>query len=394
MLNLTSPILSDGLTTRSISCPNYSLRGFVNPSSKPRPLTAKPHQEIKTPHLSAVAANATEPLLFSSRAHERDQKDRRDQKDKLVVIMGATGSGKSRLSVDLANIFSGEIVNSDKLQFYNGLEITTNQMTVQERQGVPHHLLGEVEPEDGELTAAEFRSAAARAISGIVSRGNLPILAGGSNSFVHALLAERWDPETYPFNGRGSICSDLRYDCCFIWIDVAPPLLFEYHSRRVDKMLERGMFEELAELYDPKNDPGESWTRIGLWKSIGVPEFDRYFRKYPPQKTREAANRDDWDAARKSAYDRAVREVKENTFLLAMKQIEKIQKLRSAGWDIRRVDAAAWFRSALSSPDGDGGSGGRRCKEIWEREILEPCVERVRDEVFCLGEKQMTATYY
>lgn len=126
--------------------------------------------------------------------------------------MGATGTGKSRLSVDLATRFSGEIINSDKIQIYNGLKIATNQITVPERCGVPHHLLGELPLDHGDLTASEFRSVASRSISEIASRGKLPIIAGGSNSFIHALLVERFDPETNPFSSKSSISSELRYD--------------------------------------------------------------------------------------------------------------------------------------------------------------------------------------
>lgn len=131
--------------------------------------------------------------------------------EKVIVIMGATGTGKSRLSVDLATRFSGEIINSDKMQVYKGLEITTNQISIPERCGVPHHLLGELPMDDGELTASKFKSMASQDISEIVSRGNLPIIAGGSNSFIHALLVDRFDPETYPFSSKASISSDLRY---------------------------------------------------------------------------------------------------------------------------------------------------------------------------------------
>jgi len=61
---------------------------------------------------------------------------------KVVFIMGATGTGKSRLSVDLATHFQGEIINSDKMQVYKGLEIVTNKITQTEKQGVRHYLLG------------------------------------------------------------------------------------------------------------------------------------------------------------------------------------------------------------------------------------------------------------
>ena len=63
-------------------------------------------------------------------------------KKKAIFIMGATGTGKSRLSVDLATHFRGEIINSDKMQVYKGLEIVTNKITHTETQGVRHYLLG------------------------------------------------------------------------------------------------------------------------------------------------------------------------------------------------------------------------------------------------------------
>ncbi|TMW80194.1 hypothetical protein EJD97_022977 [Solanum chilense] len=63
-------------------------------------------------------------------------------KKKVIFIMGATGTGKSRLSVGLATHFRGEIINSDKMQVYKGLEIVTNKITHTEQQGVRHYLLG------------------------------------------------------------------------------------------------------------------------------------------------------------------------------------------------------------------------------------------------------------
>ncbi|KAH0756745.1 hypothetical protein KY290_020238 [Solanum tuberosum] len=66
----------------------------------------------------------------------------KSSKKKVVFVMGATGTGKSRLSIDLAIHFQGEIINSDKMQVYKGLDIITNKITDIEKQGIPHHLLG------------------------------------------------------------------------------------------------------------------------------------------------------------------------------------------------------------------------------------------------------------
>ncbi|CAA7037308.1 unnamed protein product [Microthlaspi erraticum] len=283
--------------------------------------------------------------------------------------MGATGSGKSSLSVDLALRFKAEIINSDKMQFYDGLKVTTNQSTMAERREVPHHLLGELDPEDGEVTAAEFRNMAAQTISGITYRKKLPILAGGSNSYIHALLANSFDRESYPFSPSGSICSELRYDCCFIWIDVEQPVLFEYLSLRLDKMMKTGMFEEIAEFHRAKEAPNEP---LGIWKSIGVQEFDAYLKMYKWDN-----NVEKWDHVRKEAYKKAVRAIKENTFQLTKDQIKKIKKLRTAGWDIRKVDATASFREAIRAAK-EGDCGDEMQRKIWNKEVVEPCVEVVK----------------
>ncbi|ESQ54859.1 hypothetical protein EUTSA_v10026816mg [Eutrema salsugineum] len=293
-------------------------------------------------------------------------------KEKIVVIMGATGSGKSALSVDLALHFKAEIINSDKMQFYDGLKITTNQSTMDERRGVPHHLLGELDPEEGEVTAAKFRNMAAHAIAGITHRKKLPILAGGSNSYIHALLAKSYhDQGNYPFSKNGTICSELNYDCCFIWIDVAQPVLFEYLSLRLEKMMKTGMFEEIAEFHRTKKAPKEP-VAVGIWKAIGVQEFDDYLKTYKWDNDKE-----NWDPVRQEAFKKAVRAIKENTFQLTKDQIKKIRKLRTAGWEIRKVDATATFREAIrAAKERDRGDEMQRM--IWNREVVEPCVGIVK----------------
>lgn len=293
-------------------------------------------------------------------------------KDKVVLITGTTGTGKSRLSVDLATHFSAEIINSDKMQIYYGLEIATNLIPVHEQGGVPHHLLGEFRPEDGELTPAEFRSLATLSISKVVSSGKLPIIVGGSNSFNHALLAERFDPETDPFSpssSLSSICSDLRYKCCIFWVDVSEPVLFQHLCNRVDQMIESGLFEQLAAFYDPIRDSG---PRLGVRKTIGVEEFDRYFRVYPKER-----NKGMWDQGRKAAYKEAVKGMKERTCQLVKKQKEKIMKLIRGGWEIKRLDATAAIMAELNQSSAALGEG-MSSKEIWEKDIVEESVKTVK----------------
>ncbi|CAL0320798.1 unnamed protein product [Lupinus luteus] len=291
------------------------------------------------------------------------------RKDKVVVIMGATGSGKSRLSLDLSTLFFpfSEILNSDKMQVYSGLDITTNKIPLHQRRGVVHHLLGDVDPSAGEFSPSDFRHRAGEIISDVTNRRKLPIIVGGSNSFIHALLVERFDPELNVFDTESSspsslvISSELRYNCCFLWLDVSFPVLSEYLIKRVDDMLDSGMVDELAQFFDP--DATEEMNRTGLRKAIGVPELDRFFKEHPPGSIK------DEDRVRKGAYKEAVRAIKDNTCKLSKKQIRKILRLKRAGWDLQRIDATVAFTAALTSDDS--------WSDIWERQVLEPSVKIV-----------------
>ncbi|GAU12014.1 hypothetical protein TSUD_196380 [Trifolium subterraneum] len=102
--------------------------------------------------------------------------------------MGATGTGKSKLAIDIATHFQpAEIINSDKIQAYQGLDITTNKVTDEECRGVHHHLLGTVDP-NSNFTSNDFCEHATEIVDSIVGRNGLPIIAGGSNSYIEALV--------------------------------------------------------------------------------------------------------------------------------------------------------------------------------------------------------------
>ncbi|CAN1252405.1 tRNA dimethylallyltransferase 2 [Linum perenne] len=113
---------------------------------------------------------------------------RKEQKPKIVVIMGATGAGKSKLAVDLAAHFPIEIINADSMQVYRGLDVLTNKVPVDEQKGVPHHLLGTVNP-NVEFTAKEFRDSALHIINDIRSRNCVPVVVGGTNYYIQALVS-------------------------------------------------------------------------------------------------------------------------------------------------------------------------------------------------------------
>ncbi|GAB2280056.1 hypothetical protein Dimus_014695 [Dionaea muscipula] len=325
---------------------------------------------------SAALTTATKTTTAAAIDTRRSQLHRHRRREKLIVILGATGCGKSRLSIDLASRFPSEIINSDKMQVYRGLDITTNKIPLRDRFGVPHHLLGDFDSSLGDFTPTQYRSKASAAVNGIISRRNIPLVVGGSNSLVYALLADRFSTGSDVFRGSDPVLADFRYRCCFLWVDVSVPVLNQYLEKRVDEMLDSGMLDELARYYESEIEESEPGT--GLRKAIGVPEFERYFRMFTGGEGRARGTRcagrggdeDQDDGVRRAVYEEAVRAIKDNTTLLAKRQVEKILRLKSGGWDLKRLDATAAFSGAL-----DGGS---KQSEIWERQVVEASVKIVK----------------
>jgi tRNA dimethylallyltransferase len=105
----------------------------------------------------------------------------------LVVVLGPTASGKTSLSVALAERFHGEVVNCDSVAMYREFEIGTAKPSANERARVPHHLLDCVDP-TGYITGGEYARLARQALAEIKSRRNLPIVVGGTGLYLRALL--------------------------------------------------------------------------------------------------------------------------------------------------------------------------------------------------------------
>ncbi|MFC2068315.1 tRNA (adenosine(37)-N6)-dimethylallyltransferase MiaA [Chloroflexota bacterium] len=108
----------------------------------------------------------------------------------LVAIVGPTGVGKSRLALNLAQTFKGEIVSADSRQVYRHMNIGTAKPTPQEMSLVPHHLISIVNPDD-DFSLAQYQQLANRAISDIHRRGKLALLVGGSGLYVWSIV-EGW----------------------------------------------------------------------------------------------------------------------------------------------------------------------------------------------------------
>ena len=105
----------------------------------------------------------------------------------LVIIGGATGTGKSALSIELAKIISGEIISADSMQIYKGMDIGTAKITQEETRGIKHYLIDEEEP-DFDFSVFEFKTRAKKYIEEVYSRGKIPILVGGTGFYIQSVL--------------------------------------------------------------------------------------------------------------------------------------------------------------------------------------------------------------
>jgi tRNA dimethylallyltransferase len=114
-----------------------------------------------------------------------------------IAIIGATGTGKSALALDVAERLGGEIVNADAMQLYRGMDIGTAKLSVPERRGIPHHQLDILEVTET-ATVARYQQAAAADIEAIAGRGAVPIVVGGSMMYIQSLLDEWAFPATDP----------------------------------------------------------------------------------------------------------------------------------------------------------------------------------------------------
>lgn len=129
-----------------------------------------------------------------------------EEKRPLVILTGPTAAGKTHLSIALANMLSGEIISADSMQVYRHMDIGSAKVTKDEMEGVPHHLIDVLEPEE-EFNVAVFQQMAKKALEEIYSRGNIPIVAGGTGFYIQALL---YDIHFEDDTGEGPLRKELE----------------------------------------------------------------------------------------------------------------------------------------------------------------------------------------
>ena len=126
--------------------------------------------------------------------------DRIENMDKIVVIVGPTATGKTKLAVTLGKLLDGEVISADSMQLYRGMDIGTAKVTAEEMESVVHHMVDVAEPEE-EFSAARFVEMADPILVDILDRGKTAVVAGGTGLYVDSLSAGRTFAP-YPATGK------------------------------------------------------------------------------------------------------------------------------------------------------------------------------------------------
>lgn len=118
-------------------------------------------------------------------------------KDKLIVILGQTSTGKSGFAVDVAKMINGEIISADSRQVYKGMDLGTGKITKKEMRGVPHYLLDIAHPKKV-FTVSDFQKKARKSIKEIIEKGKVPIICGGTGFYIDSIINESSFPKVKP----------------------------------------------------------------------------------------------------------------------------------------------------------------------------------------------------
>ena len=230
---------------------------------------------------------------------------------KIIVIVGPTGVGKTKLSVKLAKKIKGEIINADSMQVYSGLDIGTAKIKEVEKDGVKHHLFDIVNVYDN-YTIYNYQKDARKTISDIVRKRKTPIFVGGSGLYIKAALYDyklvnekfhseftdltneeilneikKYHDTDIHVNNRKRLVRELNkiknnsnnisnineplYDIVIIGLTTDRNKLYKIIDERVDRMIKDGLIKEVKELYD------DNVRSKAIETGIGYKELYKYF---------------------------------------------------------------------------------------------------------------------
>ncbi|XP_059875969.1 tRNA dimethylallyltransferase isoform X1 [Delphinus delphis] len=217
----------------------------------------------------------------------------------LVVILGATGTGKSTLALQLGQRLGGEIVSADSMQVYEGLDIITNKVSAQEQRMCRHHMISFVDPLVTNYTVVDFRNKA----TALISLGKTATRLGGCKAaqakkvfflvtispkqrslqvfeetgISHSEFLHRQHSE----EGGGPLGGPLKFpNPCILWLHAEQTVLDERLDKRVDNMLAAGLLDELRDFHRRYNEKkiveNSQDYQHGIFQSIGFKEFHEY----------------------------------------------------------------------------------------------------------------------
>lgn len=244
----------------------------------------------------------------------------------LIVIVGPTAVGKTALSIKVAKAVNGEIISGDAIQVYRGMDIGSAKVTQEEMEGIPHHLIDILNPDEA-YSAAQFKAHAEKLIEDIYSRGKTPMIVGGTGLYIQSVLYEyefteedkalkqelmqrfeRLDKDTLynlliekdpkaaaqiHMNNRQRVLRALtyyemhhksitdqkksqtlssKYDTFIIGLNMPRPILYDRINHRVLLMIEQGLVQEVSTLLSKGYREKQSMTAIG-YKEI-IPYID------------------------------------------------------------------------------------------------------------------------
>ena len=234
--------------------------------------------------------------------------------NKVIVITGPTAVGKTKLSIELAKRYNGEIINADAVQVYKGLDIGSAKVTEEEKEDIPHHLF-DIKEVDEEYTIYHYQKDCRKLIKEVQGRGKTPILVGGTGLYIKAALydyklTEEKETNTYDnltdeelYNKLLEVDKDividknnrrrliralnyykennksintnttnkLLYDAIFIGLTTDRRILYDKINTRVDIMIKEGLLNEVKVFYD------KNIRTKPLLNAIGYREIYSYF---------------------------------------------------------------------------------------------------------------------
>ena len=170
------------------------------------------------------------------------------EREKLVVIVGATSVGKSSLAVDLAESFGTEIISADSMAVYKNFNVGTAKPSSEELARVKHHLI-DILDANQKFSMVEFLQRARKIISDINARGQIPIVAGGTGLYVQALV-EGYDAHAGEkiFTSHYKRTGELFYDALVFGLTADREVLYDRINRRTQKLFADGLVDEVKNL--------------------------------------------------------------------------------------------------------------------------------------------------